>query len=26
LEEVWTKYYPREELERLAIAWSRPLD
>jgi ppGpp synthetase/RelA/SpoT-type nucleotidyltranferase len=26
LEEVWTKHYPREELERVAIAWSRPLD
>lgn len=26
LEEVWTKHYPREELELLGTAWGRPLD
>lgn len=26
LEEVWVQRYPREELERLGIAWSKPLD
>jgi hypothetical protein len=26
LEEVWTRRYPREELERLSVAWGRPLD
>jgi ppGpp synthetase/RelA/SpoT-type nucleotidyltranferase len=26
LEEIWTAHYPREELERLSIAWGRPLD
>jgi ppGpp synthetase/RelA/SpoT-type nucleotidyltranferase len=26
LEEVWTRRYPRDELERLAVAWSMPLD
>jgi ppGpp synthetase/RelA/SpoT-type nucleotidyltranferase len=26
LEEVWTQRYPREELERLSIAWGKPLD
>jgi ppGpp synthetase/RelA/SpoT-type nucleotidyltranferase len=26
LEEVWTRRYPREELERLGVAWGRPLD
>jgi ppGpp synthetase/RelA/SpoT-type nucleotidyltranferase len=26
LEEVWTKTYPREELERLSIVWGTPLD
>jgi ppGpp synthetase/RelA/SpoT-type nucleotidyltranferase len=26
LEEVWTRHYPREELERLGIAWGTPLD
>jgi hypothetical protein len=26
LEEVWVQRYPREELERLGIAWGRPLD
>ena len=26
LEEIWTKHYPREELEHLGTAWGRPLD
>jgi ppGpp synthetase/RelA/SpoT-type nucleotidyltranferase len=26
LEEIWTNHYPREELERLSIAWGKPLD
>jgi ppGpp synthetase/RelA/SpoT-type nucleotidyltranferase len=26
LEEVWTRHYPREELERMGIAWGKPLD
>ncbi len=26
LEEVWTRRYPREELERLSVAWGKPLD
>jgi ppGpp synthetase/RelA/SpoT-type nucleotidyltranferase len=26
LEEVWTRSYPREELERLSVAWGKPLD
>lgn len=26
LEEVWTRRYPRDELERLGIAWGKPLD
>jgi ppGpp synthetase/RelA/SpoT-type nucleotidyltranferase len=26
LEEVWTQRYPRDELERLGVAWGMPLD
>ena len=26
LEEVWIRRYPRDELERLGIAWGKPLD
>lgn len=26
LEEVWTRHYPRQELERLSVAWGKPLD
>ena len=26
LDEIWTRRYPREELERLSIAWGKPLD
>ena len=26
LADVWVQRYPREELERLGIAWSKPLD
>lgn len=26
LEDIWIRQYPREELERLGIAWGKPLD